>query len=251
MRAMLVAWLCVLVVGCASAPSLLGPTPKPTLRAIDVYMNETSDYFESMASSTALGPGFASGMMVAMNSAPRNFLVFSWEDVANTGARAGDALMFTKRLGTGVISTALKQGTARDEDVRGSVESMLTLNRAACECMLAFDVHGCTDVSGFGLIGHTREMAAASGVTIEIETDRVRFLPGAVDYAAQELEVWRLRPRPGERPAIEGGPDRIIKRDGGGLEPRAIERNQADTPQLGFRVRCQQLFQAVLRPRSK
>ncbi len=103
----------------------------------------------------------------------------------NAGARAGDALMFTKRLGTGVISTALKQGTARDEDVRGSVESMLTLNRAACECMLAFDVHGCTDVSGFGLIGHTREMAAASGVTIEIETDRVRFLPGAVDYAAQ------------------------------------------------------------------
>lgn len=54
MRATLVAWLCILVVGCASAPSLLGPTPKPTLRAIDVYMNETSDYFESMASSTAL-----------------------------------------------------------------------------------------------------------------------------------------------------------------------------------------------------
>ena len=62
---------------------------------------------------------------------------------------------------------------------------MLTLNRAACEAMLRFDVHGCTDVTGFGLIGHAREMALASGVTLEIEVDSVRFLPGAVEYARQ------------------------------------------------------------------
>ena len=60
---------------------------------------------------------------------------------------------------------------------------MLTLNRKACEAMLAYDVHGCTDVTGFGLIGHAREMALASGVTLEIDVDRMRFLPGALEYA--------------------------------------------------------------------
>jgi len=102
---------------------------------------------------------------------------------ANAGARAGDALVFTKRLGTGVISTALKRGMARDADVAASIASMLTLNRRACEAMLQYDVHGCTDVTGFGLIGHAREMALASGVTLEIEVDRLRFLDGALEYA--------------------------------------------------------------------
>ncbi len=60
---------------------------------------------------------------------------------------------------------------------------MLTLNRAACEEMLLHDVGGCTDVTGFGLIGHAREMAIASGVTLEIEVDALRFLPGAAEYA--------------------------------------------------------------------
>jgi len=102
---------------------------------------------------------------------------------ANAGAQAGDALLFTKRLGTGVISTALKRGLAHDADVEASIRSMLTLNRRACEAMLHFEVHGCTDVTGFGLIGHAREMAAASGVTIEIEVGRLRFLDGALEYA--------------------------------------------------------------------
>ena len=103
----------------------------------------------------------------------------------NAGARPGDAVVLTKRIGTGVISTALKRGIANESDVEASIESMLTLNRRACEAMLAFDVHGCTDVTGFGLIGHAREMALASGVTIEIEAGAVRFLPGAVEYARQ------------------------------------------------------------------
>ena len=101
----------------------------------------------------------------------------------NAGAQPGDALVFTKRLGTGVIATALKQGIAKDSDVEAAVQSMLKLNREACEAMLAFDVHGCTDVSGFGMIGHAREMALASKVTIEIDPLAVRFLPGALDYA--------------------------------------------------------------------
>lgn len=102
---------------------------------------------------------------------------------ANSGARPGDALVFTKALGTGVIGTALKLGLAGDESVAASVASMLTLNRAACEAMLAFDTHGCTDVSGFGFLGHAREMALASHVTLEIESTRIRLLPGALDAA--------------------------------------------------------------------
>jgi selenide,water dikinase len=103
----------------------------------------------------------------------------------NGGARPGDDLVFTKRLGTGVISTALKRGFAREEHMEESIASMLELNRVACETMLRFDVHACTDVTGFGLLGHSREMALGSGVTLEIETASLPFLPGALDYARQ------------------------------------------------------------------
>ena len=103
----------------------------------------------------------------------------------NSGALPGDALLFTKRLGTGVTATALKRGIADPADVEAAVASMLQLNRTACEEMLRFDVHGCTDVTGFGLIGHAREMAAASGATIEITVNAVGFLPGALGYARQ------------------------------------------------------------------
>jgi len=100
---------------------------------------------------------------------------------ANSGARAGDLLVFTKALGTGVIGTALKQGIAVPAAVDAAIASMMTLNRAACLAMLEFDVHGCTDVSGFGFLGHAREMAVASVVTLEIEAARIPLLPGALD----------------------------------------------------------------------
>lgn len=103
--------------------------------------------------------------------------------LTNAGATPGDVLLLTKPIGTGVISTALKRGFAREEDVRASIESMLLLNHAACQTMLRFEVHACTDVTGFGLLGHAREMALASGVTIEIEAARVPLLPGALEYA--------------------------------------------------------------------
>jgi selenide,water dikinase len=82
---------------------------------------------------------------------------------------------------------------------------MLTLNRRACEAMLAFDVHGCTDVTGFGLIGHAREMALASKVTIEIDPRAVRFLAGAVDYARQGAIPGGLKNnREFASPCVEG-----------------------------------------------
>ncbi|HUS05936.1 MAG TPA: selenide, water dikinase SelD [Bryobacteraceae bacterium] len=101
----------------------------------------------------------------------------------NSGARAGDVLVYTKLLGTGIISTALKRGIASEAHVSASIESMLLLNRAAGEAMLDLDVHACTDITGFGLLGHAREMAAGSGVTLEIEAGSVELLPGALEYA--------------------------------------------------------------------
>jgi selenide, water dikinase len=105
--------------------------------------------------------------------------------LANGGARAGDVLVFTKRLGTGIVSTALKKGLAREADVAASIASMTTLNKAACAAMLQCEVHACTDVTGFGLLGHAREMAAASdGITLVIESARLQLLPGVAEYVA-------------------------------------------------------------------
>ena len=101
----------------------------------------------------------------------------------NAGAKPGDVLTFTKRIGTGVISTALKKGIAEQNYMDTSIEQMLRLNREMCESMLNLEIHGCTDVTGFGLLGHAREMALASGVTLEISATSVRFLPGAIEYS--------------------------------------------------------------------
>lgn len=101
----------------------------------------------------------------------------------NAGAKPGDTLVFTKRIGTGVISTALKQGIAERTHIDESIAQMLMLNRGISEALHQFDVHGCTDVTGFGLLGHGREMALASNVTLEISLASIRFLPGALEYS--------------------------------------------------------------------
>lgn len=106
---------------------------------------------------------------------------------ANSGARAGDRLVLTKRLGTGVIGTALKQGAASGESVAAAVESMSTLNRAASEVAAQFPIHGATDITGFGLLGHAREMAIGSKVSLALDLRRVEFLPGAVEYSRRNF----------------------------------------------------------------
>src|SRR5439155_22160884 len=87
----------------------------------------------------------------------------------NGGARPGDRLILTKRLGTGIIATALKAGQASEDAVRAATESMLTLNRAASEAALDSEVHAATDITGFGLLGHAREMAVASHVSMVLD----------------------------------------------------------------------------------
>jgi selenide,water dikinase len=103
----------------------------------------------------------------------------------NVGAQPGDRLILTKRLGTGVIATALKNNRASSASVQAAVESMSTLNRAASEVALQFDVHAATDITGFGLLGHAREMAAGSQVSLVLDSAQVEFLPDALDYARQ------------------------------------------------------------------
>ena len=103
----------------------------------------------------------------------------------NSGARAGDDLVLTKRLGTGVISTALKRGLASDDHVRAMVDSMTMLNAAAGQAIVECEVHAATDITGFGLLGHAREMAAGSDAGLEFDHTKLEFIPGALDYARQ------------------------------------------------------------------
>jgi len=107
----------------------------------------------------------------------------------NVGAQPGDALILTKPVGTGVISTALKNGAAREKSVAAAVASMVRLNRDAAEGLAGLDagrasaVHAVTDITGFGLLGHAKEMAAGSGVSLEIHYAWIEYLPGAVEAA--------------------------------------------------------------------
>jgi selenide, water dikinase len=102
----------------------------------------------------------------------------------NSGARPGDLLVLTKPIGTGVIGTAIKRGTASDDVVRDAVASMTTLNRGAAEAMLAVGVSAATDITGYGLLGHLRNMLRASGVGARIDAGAVPLLPGTAELAA-------------------------------------------------------------------
>jgi selenide,water dikinase len=111
--------------------------------------------------------------------------------LTNQGAQPGDKLLFTKALGTGVISTAIKKGVARREWIDAAVQSMTTLNKAAAEVITtahvgttavpAWSVRALTDITGFGLIGHAREMALASNVSLALHSGKIPLLEGALD----------------------------------------------------------------------
>lgn len=104
---------------------------------------------------------------------------------SNVGAVPGDRLILTKPLGTGVISTAVKKEKAAAQHIQAMVESMATLNKLAAETAAAFSVHACTDITGFGFLGHLNEMATGSRVSAKIFTGRLPLLPGAYEYAKQ------------------------------------------------------------------
>jgi len=103
--------------------------------------------------------------------------------IHNNGARAGDRLILTKPLGTGIISTAIKGNTAGEEAVAGIVKSMTALNRRASELMKEVGVSACTDITGFGLLGHASEMIEGTDVGMVIDSAVVPYFPEAKELA--------------------------------------------------------------------
>jgi selenide, water dikinase len=110
-------------------------------------------------------------------------LVHPKKVLANVGAKPGDGLILTKGLGTGVISTAIKNGKAQQEWIDAAVRSMTTLNKQAAELIVEkqYRLHAMTDVTGFGLVGHAREMALASSVGLQLFSKELPILPGALE----------------------------------------------------------------------
>ena len=106
--------------------------------------------------------------------------------LTNGGARPGDVLILTKPLGTGVIGTAIKFSRASPQIVEEAVGAMRTLNKRAAQVLATLDgIHACTDITGFGLIGHATEMAEASQVTLAIQSDDVPAFAGVLDLVLE------------------------------------------------------------------
>jgi len=114
-------------------------------------------------------------------------LIHPQKILTNAKAKVGDKLVLTKALGTGIIATALKGQMASEEAVQKIVESMVTLNKTASEQMKKFGAHACTDITGFGFIGHALEMATASQVGMVVRAKAVSVFPEAMEYAKSGL----------------------------------------------------------------
>ncbi len=104
--------------------------------------------------------------------------------LTNSSAQTGDVLILTKPLGIGIMTTALKAQLLSDSQLKTTIDIMVTLNKYAKEAMYGLEVHACTDITGFSMIGHAYEMALGSNKTIEIHTNSVSKIEGALDFAA-------------------------------------------------------------------
>jgi len=116
-------------------------------------------------------------------------LVHPQHILTKAGARPGDALYLTKRLGTGIITTAAMRDLAEPHHLESAIESMLRLNRHPSHIVRQVGCHALTDITGFGLLGHAQEMAETSGVALRIEAGRVPLFDGALAYAAQGIRT--------------------------------------------------------------
>tara|TARA_B100000929_G_scaffold27897_1_gene20593 strand:- start:5 stop:937 length:933 start_codon:yes stop_codon:yes gene_type:complete len=111
----------------------------------------------------------------------------------NSGAEAGDVLVLTKPLGTGVIATAIKKGAAAQNSIHSAIHSMAALNKDAADHLHGLDVHAVTDVTGFGLLGHLKEMCQNSGVSSKINFSKLNFLPSVFDLAESGIMAGGTR----------------------------------------------------------
>ena len=107
--------------------------------------------------------------------------------ITNAGAKPGDVLILTKAIGTGAINTAVKRGTVRPATEAAAVKTMLTSARRASEAMVSAGASACTDVTGFGLLGHAFELAKASGVTLNIDSKAVPLLPDVLELISEGM----------------------------------------------------------------
>jgi selenide, water dikinase len=107
--------------------------------------------------------------------------------ITNSGARPGDVLILTKPIGTGAINTAVKKGVARESTVAAAIDAMTTSAAVASKAMIKAGARGCTDVTGFGLLGHAYEMAKASDVTLNISAEAVPLLPDVLELIEQGM----------------------------------------------------------------
>jgi len=107
--------------------------------------------------------------------------------ITNSNAQPGDAIILTKPLGTGILSTGLKRGLIDRESENTMIAVMAELNRKACEIMLKYPVNACTDVTGFGLLGHLKEMVLGGGVIAEIHSGKVPVLPGILELVTGNI----------------------------------------------------------------
>jgi selenide,water dikinase len=175
----------------------MGGTPLTALSIIGYPIHTLSDQWMSdmlrggMDKLAEAGVALAGGHSIDDGEIKFGFavtgIVAPDEIVTNAGAQPGDVLILTKRIGTGIIAFAAQMGRASPDALLASADSMTRLNQAASEVMRKVGAHACTDVTGFGLLGHLVHLVRESAVTAEIWWDAVPLLPEVPDYAGQGL----------------------------------------------------------------
>ena len=134
--------------------------------------------------------------------------------LTNSGARSGDVLLLTKPLGIGVLTTAAKADMASPAAVALAQQLMTTLNKSARDAMVQYRVHACTDVTGFGLLGHACEMAQGSGVELELRVEDIDLIPEAVELARMGiLPAGMYRNRAFAEGEVDAGVTELCKQD--------------------------------------
>lgn len=134
--------------------------------------------------------------------------------LTNSGAKPGDVLLFTKPLGIGVVTTAAKADMVSPETLALAYKMMTTLNKSARDAMVKYRVHACTDVTGFGLLGHTYEMAQGSDVEITLNVDAIHLIPEALELARMGiLPAGMYRNRRFAEAGVDAGDTELAKQD--------------------------------------
>ena len=134
--------------------------------------------------------------------------------LTNSGARPGDVLLFTKPIGIGILTTAAKAEMASEEGMALAYQLMTTLNKSARDAMVKYNVHACTDVTGFGLLGHAYEMAQGSDVEITLDVTAIDLIPEALEFARMGLlPAGMYRNRKFAEPGVDAGNIELAKQD--------------------------------------